>query len=430
VGLAVVAKAAPSSELDRFLFTDREALLLLPPDVIASWDVQHAEWSPDGRFVLASRTVARMPPQPMMAPEFRHSLILWNAEERASTELWKSAPRSEGQPQFGWLPAGGAAFAVVRQTPAAAAGQPPLPSREWLVRIDARRLTLRTLFEVRPETRLLTSPLDPLAVLTSGFERMLRVLRADGTVARQIPFPAGVTLHSPYWTPDGSRLVFTAIIEETKPGVNPESLQAFDPRTGELAPYTAPAAGTVRPAPGASGAELRLTRSEGVVQQGSIRRVISPLWLEAAAKAGEARTLVSADAEWGKLSPRGDAVMYRSNGAVWVAFLMRLPKDTFLQARGGALKQVAISNAKQLGLGVIIWAGKNNDTLPSADQPVWDLIQPIVKSEALGDGFVYTYPGGKLSDVAKPAETLLGYVIGPGGRAEIWVDGHVTWKAD
>ncbi|MGV3721721.1 MAG: hypothetical protein ACO1SX_12485 [Actinomycetota bacterium] len=426
---ALSAFAGSSGDLDRFLLTERDAVLIAPPEVVAAWDVKKAEWSPDGRFVLASRTFVKIPPIPVGRPDFRRTLILWNADERKNTEIWKGTPLTDADPQFGWVAGGSAAFALVRQAPISQAGQPPQPPREWVLRIDPRRPALRTLFEVKPDTTLHTSPRIPLAVLTIPQDRIIRVLRADGAVARQIPFPAGVVLHSPHWNADASRLHFTAFNDAVNPGAEPETVQAFDPRTGELSEVN-----SLAPEPAQSGAgltvgDLRLRQSSGVIQQGSVHQRIAPLWLESAGTA-EARALISPDAEWGKLSPRGDAVMYRSGGAVWVAPLARLSRNDFLRARGNALRIVSISNAKQLGLGVIIWASKNGDTLPSADQPVWDLIHPIVKSDALADGFVYTYPGGKLADVAKPSETLLGYVLGPGGRAEIWVDGHVTWKDD
>jgi prepilin-type processing-associated H-X9-DG protein len=50
-----------------------------------------------------------------------------------------------------------------------------------------------------------------------------------------------------------------------------------------------------------------------------------------------------------------------------------------------------------------------------------------VKNSSILEGFVYTFKGGKLSDVDKPAETVLGYIEGPGGRAVAYLDGHVKW---
>jgi hypothetical protein len=43
---------------------------------------------------------------------------------------------------------------------------------------------------------------------------------------------------------------------------------------------------------------------------------------------------------------------------------------------------------------------------------------------------VYTFGGGSLASIDAPAETIIGYVTGPGGRAAIYADGHVKWQND
>lgn len=43
-------------------------------------------------------------------------------------------------------------------------------------------------------------------------------------------------------------------------------------------------------------------------------------------------------------------------------------------------------------------------------------------------GFVYTINGGPFPD--NPAETLLGYTPAPGGRWNVFADGHVAWAPD
>jgi prepilin-type processing-associated H-X9-DG protein len=35
-----------------------------------------------------------------------------------------------------------------------------------------------------------------------------------------------------------------------------------------------------------------------------------------------------------------------------------------------------------------------------------------------------------LSSFGKPSESILGSLKGPGGRAVIFVDGHVTWEGE
>jgi prepilin-type processing-associated H-X9-DG protein len=110
--------------------------------------------------------------------------------------------------------------------------------------------------------------------------------------------------------------------------------------------------------------------------------------------------------------------------------LLRLPKEQFTQAQNAARRAALISNAKQLGLGVMMYAQDNNEILPAPGSSFQDLIMPYVKNESLFSGFVYEHSGGPLSAISDPSKTRLGYVPGPGGRAILYADGHVIWEPD
>jgi hypothetical protein len=90
---------------------------------------------------------------------------------------------------------------------------------------------------------------------------------------------------------------------------------------------------------------------------------------------------------------------------------------------------VVLSNAKQLGLAALMYAQDYDEVLPTGDG-INGKLAPYLKNESLFDGFTYTFGGGSLSGIDKPAETELGFVTGPGGRAIIFIDGHVKWKPD
>jgi hypothetical protein len=94
-----------------------------------------------------------------------------------------------------------------------------------------------------------------------------------------------------------------------------------------------------------------------------------------------------------------------------------------------ARRAIALSNGKQLGLAVLMYSQDYDEVLPSPEG-INDRLLPYLKNISLFDGFNYTFPGGPLANVAKPAETELGWVNGPGGRAIIFVDGHVVWRPD
>jgi len=437
-GSAPAISAATSPDISRMILTDKQAILVAPAETVTGWNVHRAAWAPSGQFVLASRAYLKVPPIPTGPPDFQQSLVLWDFEQRKSTELWKVVVNTDSAPQFDWLAAGDVAFGLARYRPTRPAGQaaqPPGESvRQWVLRVDARRGAMKPLFSVPEQSELLVSPREPLAVVFSHNERLLRVIRGDGTLLRPVPFPMGLDLGLPRWSQDGTRFLMTSYpVPDPK---NPAGLAeeaadyAIDLRTAQFVKQPKREKLQRAEAPSTAAVELRLRKSKSLVQEGTSRQMIAPLWIEAAQKGPESRVLVAADAEWAELSPRGDAVLYLSGGAAYVAPLVTLSKELFIQAREAAQRMVAMSNGKQLGLAAIIYAQKHDNQLPSADQPVAALLREYANADSLYEGFVYTFPGGSLSDVAEPSKAVLGYITGPGGRAEIFVDGHVTWKKD
>jgi hypothetical protein len=130
------------------------------------------------------------------------------------------------------------------------------------------------------------------------------------------------------------------------------------------------------------------------------------------------------------LSPAGDAVFYVDDGGGWVVPLLRVPRQAFEQARLAARRATVLSNGKQLGLALLMYSQDYDDTLPGAERSVGDLVMPYMKNNDLLEGFVYTFAGGKLSDITEPSKMVIGYVLGPGGRANIRADGSVAWEPD
>src|SRR5207247_7975617 len=92
------------------------------------------------------------------------------------------------------------------------------------------------------------------------------------------------------------------------------------------------------------------------------------------------------------------------------------------------IRSALTCNARQLALGLMMYAQDHDGMLPSASDNIRDLVMPYVKSEPLFDGLVYQYAGGPLNAITEPAKTLLGYVAGPGGRANLFADGHAAWQ--
>lgn len=120
-------------------------------------------------------------------------------------------------------------------------------------------------------------------------------------------------------------------------------------------------------------------------------------------------------------------VLFIDSNTLFVRPLVAAPPEMLNQAKRAADQTTLVSNAKQCALGILLYANDYDDTLP----PPGDFqksVEPYIKNNAIMDGFVYTYNGPRnMADIKNPAETVLGYIEGPGGRAVAYADGHVKW---
>jgi prepilin-type processing-associated H-X9-DG protein len=97
--------------------------------------------------------------------------------------------------------------------------------------------------------------------------------------------------------------------------------------------------------------------------------------------------------------------------------------------RDEARRSELMMRGKMVALAVMMYVQDHEFGLPPTDQ-VPGAILPYLKDASAAEGFVYEIGGGKLADHAAPATTVMGYLSGPGGRAVVYLDGHVEWRAD
>ena len=127
-----------------------------------------------------------------------------------------------------------------------------------------------------------------------------------------------------------------------------------------------------------------------------------------------------------EFSPDNTFVVYKDAGALLVRDIK--PIDTLLAKKllNDDMKAKAISNAKQVALGFLMYGADMDDILPGAEG--WEnKLDPYMKDRDLMKQFNYTFRGGDMTGIDSPATTELGFVVGPGGRAVAYVDGHVKW---
>jgi hypothetical protein len=446
---AVVAArqwAPPRPDRARYVLADREALLLMTPELVAPPAVVWAAWSPGGRYVLARREYRLTRPVVDPEPAGETSLVIWSRKTRRSQEVWKGPAGSLRFEAIEWLAGTDVALAVVGATPAAR-GVPPPP--RVLLRVDAARGQARPGAALADNERLLVAPAGGLAVLighplrtldgsgrpaAARGQRTLRVVRADATTGPLVTLPEGFVGEMNLWTGSGSVLALSA--PRHQPGQPPsEEWYGFDLRTGRLErlerhpePYR----------PAAPAWPYRLRQAAASAREAETSVSLRPLWLETLVPGEYPRALVCADSDFvvGP-SPDGGMVLYGAEGAAWIVPVTRVPRAEFLAGLRAVQQQAAMQNAKQLGLALAMYSQDYDEVYPPAGADAREVLLPYLGNSGVFNdpstnalGFVFDGAGLSLASLEKPAETLVGYLTGPGGRAVIYADGHVRWETN
>lgn len=151
------------------------------------------------------------------------------------------------------------------------------------------------------------------------------------------------------------------------------------------------------------------------------------------------RVLLAADAKAVALLPDASAVFYSvRGGSLFAVPLTKVNRAEMLAMRRAADKATTMRNAKQVGTGMIMYAMDYDEIFPHDTAGVPTSVQLYLKNDKVfqnpttgKNGFTYLLASGQsLAKIDKPAETRLGYIQGPGGRAIIFTDGHVVWEDD
>ncbi len=148
------------------------------------------------------------------------------------------------------------------------------------------------------------------------------------------------------------------------------------------------------------------------------------------AEDGSSTTTVFGGMAFPELSPKLNAIAYAVEGAVFVRKLSPIDKATYERMKEESERTRLISDCKQAALGALLYGADNDDKLPSSSENIQELLMPYLRNADILSGFTYVFAGGDITKVESPAETILGYKIGKGGRAVAYLDGHVKWIKD
>lgn len=385
------------------LVVGKDALFLLPAELVCAGEVESYQWSPGGEYLLAKRRI--MPRQPASTPNdfgqiqvVAYSLI----SGRSSTPVTASGDL-DVEAMY-WITASSKAIVVLRDVSS---------RREvrW-VSVDGSTKVLGTLANDRYPIISSSPTRAQFMVRTTDTEGIREKVEIFDSSARRT---AGFEAESRYTVLDFGRDDSLVAAKIVRGGAKPHLVwYTIKPSTGRETEIPDPrrsAPPKPEPAP-----------SEVIAKE--VKNVAGSVSVLLETSAGET-VLVSGDGIRPQVSPNGQAVAYIHKGVLMVRPILRKPVAFLEHLQETAARDEAISRAKQVAIAMQLYASDMDDALPSMSN--WqDEIYPYLKNRKVMDGFVFSYDGGT-AKVADPAATMMGYVPGPGGNAITYLDGHVVW---
>lgn len=389
---------------------------LAPPVCVYSPTATMYEWSPSGRHVLVHGIVLdSFTPVAKPKGKVRIEVMEWRTGKR---ELIGDVVADRSMMQAQWASADTLLISEATHVPSG----PTRPESGTRSSLSLRKLgstNITKLYEVEhTEQHLVTPPSATVskhgyAVIYFVEDQFVKFEHVNlKTLKKTVVSPRGMLRE------DGQGyLVYDEFKDREATGMMIRYLP--DGKTVTI-PATPPAEEVAQP--------LQLVPSSAQMKLGKKTEGVSGLWMMATSTSDYQFALVtgSADVQTGKIAPDRSAVAYMDKGNVFVREMIKLNTKEFTALLEREEQQEAMTKAKQIATAMHIYAADWDDAFPPADG-FQDKLMPYVKNGQLFDGFVYTFTGGKSTDIAEPDKTEVGYVQGRRGRAVAYADGHVKW---
>ncbi|HEY3281611.1 MAG TPA: hypothetical protein VGN26_05005 [Armatimonadota bacterium] len=448
----------------RAVQTEKETVMLLPPEVVSAPLVTQVALSRSQQYVLVLRTgtqalidAIKQGAGAEQPPQGDSQLLMYDVRKRETKELWRFSTAVEQWQEAAWLPGSDTAVVLLNERvrdekgePAlrntlvwAAPGSPPVvtnlpssgPSQNWDISISPDRpaalLTSVTWVQGANE-----DPARPAQPTVRGY---LYPIDARGHVQNGVPLPEGYPLMAVRWSVDGVPVLRLGGPKE-EGGKRVGLWAAFDSakqqiRELEAAPtFAQPLVPKDPKAQDPTLEGLRIKQSSSQITEAGTTETLGTAWLETTTKSDVPRALVCADCEEARLLP-GPVVLYRSQGALWATTVAKFDRAMLDRAREAARRAVLLNNGKQIAVALVMAAAQDHLDLPDAGDPkgskqAYEMLAARFPGADTLKGFVYTFKGGALETVQSPSETEFGFIPGKGGRAVIYADGHVAWMKE
>lgn len=129
---------------------------------------------------------------------------------------------------------------------------------------------------------------------------------------------------------------------------------------------------------------------------------------------------------WIAFSPQDDYFVYLDSGSLLLREIQSIDLKKAMKAADEAARQLLLSQVKQVGTALIIFGADNDDLLPKPED--WEnQVKPYLRDASLLKNFNYTFKGGDTTSIQNPNQVEMGFILGVGGRAVVYVDGSARW---
>lgn len=120
------------------------------------------------------------------------------------------------------------------------------------------------------------------------------------------------------------------------------------------------------------------------------------------------------------------AILYLDAGSLLMREILPVKPEVASKLASDEAKAKLIKRAKIIGTAMMIYAADNDDELPGQDG--WEnKLSIYLKDKTEMRDFTYSYKGGSTDKIENLSTTELGFILGPGGRAVVYLDGSAKW---
>ena len=423
--------------------TPKSAFVLLPPQFVSGPNVIEAFWSSDGAHLAVFRRTLDvstveladlLSQKAIEQSDAEDQIVVWSAKSQKTSTVFRLKESLGSIDEVAWVV--GSSQMVVRATMKATVESKVghqsiflLSSSGSITRVATLPETANISVEPNPYkaqvalTEFSNSSFGPAnAVPVDTQPPVLRVFGIDGHLSQACKFPSAVS--SFFWGADGFPYVLSRE-QDSRSKVQKSVWYALNPISAKLSVSPAPPGSAANPR---KEVELELqVQSFSATYDKAKDKFEAPTVLVLPRMPNAPQIAVATtDGKDGQLSPTLNGVSYSSQGSLMVRPIGKISLEAYRMAKLNEERAKLMDIAKQFVVGLVMNAEDNDGNLLSNKGDWRSQLDPYLKDIKIG-GFEYTFGGGLMSKISDPANTSIGFVTGPGGRAVAYADGHVQW---